>query len=96
MIDPSFARTFFVLLFVMLMMLLADFSRPVVIANLIAWPVAYVLMRGYLSFFTQSTELDIGPFVASLALTVSIAWVAVSAQAIRAALVKPAAILRHE
>jgi putative ABC transport system permease protein len=80
----------------MLTMLLADFSKPVLIANLIAWPLAYVLMRAYLSIFTKSAGLCFEPFVASLVLTLLIAWTAVSAQAVRAALVKPVEVLRYE
>jgi putative ABC transport system permease protein len=79
-----------------LMMLLADLSKPVVVANLIAWPLAYVLMRAYLSIFTHSSGLSVAPFIASLALTLAVAWIAVSAQALRAARTHPVTVLRYE
>jgi len=77
-------------------LLLRDFSTPVIVANLIAWPLAFVAMQGYLSIFTQRVGLTWVPFATSLALTVAIAWLAVSAQAIRAARLKPAGVLRYE
>ena len=71
-------------------LLLTDFSKPVVIANLIAWPMAYFVMNLYLSVFTLRTGLSLTPFLLSLASTMAIAWIAVSAQATRAARMKPA------
>jgi putative ABC transport system permease protein len=77
-------------------LLLTDFSKPVIVANLIAWPLAFITMQLYLSVFTQRTSLSITPFIASLVTTVLIAWVAVAAQATRAARMKPASVLRYE
>jgi putative ABC transport system permease protein len=77
-------------------LLLTDFSKPVLIANLLVWPLAFVAMQAYLSIFTQRVGLSIAPFVASLALTVLIAWIAVAAQATRAARLNPATVLRYE
>lgn len=79
-----------------LTMLFRDFSKPVLLANLIAWPLAYVLMRAYLSIFTQGAGLTLAPFVTSLALTLLVAWIAVSAQVIRASRLNPADVLRYE
>ena len=80
----------------MLTLLLKDFSKPVLIANLIMWPLAFVSMRIYLSIFTQRMELTPAPFVASLLIILAVAWIAVVAQASRAARVKPATVLRYE
>jgi putative ABC transport system permease protein len=77
-------------------LLLIDFSKPVIVANVVAWPLAFVVMQLYLSIFVQRTALSVAPFVASLALTVLIAWLSVAAQATRAAKMNPAAVLRHE
>jgi putative ABC transport system permease protein len=77
-------------------MLLQDFSRPVVIANLVAWPLAFIAMRYYLSVFTYRIDLSLAPFVASFALTVLIACLAVIVQAARAARPSPAIVLRHQ
>jgi ABC-type antimicrobial peptide transport system permease subunit len=40
--------------------------------------------------------LSFVPFVSSIVVTLLIAWLAVAAQTIRAARVKPAAVLRYE
>jgi putative ABC transport system permease protein len=78
------------------LMLLRDFSKPVLIANLIAWPFAFFLGRLYYNMFTHHADISPWPFVLSLAITVAVAWLAVVAQALRAASVKPALVLRAE
>jgi putative ABC transport system permease protein len=77
-------------------MLLRDFSRPVLMANIIAWPFAYLAGQVYINLFTQRAELSAAPYVVSLAITVTIAWLAVGAQAFRAATVKPASVLHMD
>jgi putative ABC transport system permease protein len=77
-------------------MLLRDFSKPVVIANLIAWPLGYIAAQAYLSVFIQRISVTPVPFVASLAIVVAIAWIAVASQAFRAARANPATVLRFE
>jgi putative ABC transport system permease protein len=68
----------------------------VIVANLIAWPLAFVVMQFYLSVFSERTSLSMAPFIASLVTTVLIAWAAVAVQATRAARMNPANILRTE
>jgi putative ABC transport system permease protein len=78
-------------------MLLRDFSRPVVIANLLVWvPAFYVLQKYYLSVFIQRITLTPVPFVLSLAIVVAIACAAVGSQALRASRASPARVLRFE
>jgi putative ABC transport system permease protein len=77
-------------------MLLRDFSKPVLIANLIAWPFAFFAGRMYFNLFTQRATMSPWPFVTSLAITVAVAWLAVGAQASRAAAVKPASVLHAD
>ena len=79
-----------------LRLLLWDFSKPVVIANIIAWPVAFLMAQGYLSLFITRAPLTPVPFLLSLAFTIAIAWGAVANQAIRAARTNPATVLRYE
>ena len=80
----------------MVWMLLRDFSIPVVIANLLAWPLAYLAMRTYLNLYVHRIDLAPAPFVTALVLTVAISWLAISWQAYRAARVNPSAVLRYE
>jgi putative ABC transport system permease protein len=79
-----------------LWMLLANFSKPIVIANLAVWPVAYVILSGYLSLFAIRAGLGAVPFVLSLLIALVVAWIAVAAQAARAARASPALVLRRE
>ncbi len=79
-----------------LRMLIWDFSKPVLIANLIAWPLAFLMARAYLSLFITRAPLTPLPFLISLAATLIIAWGAVANQALRAARVNPARVLRYE
>jgi putative ABC transport system permease protein len=80
----------------MIALLVASFSRPVLIANLIAWPAGYFAARAYLNQFSQSIELTPWPFVLSVAMTLAIAWLAVVGQTLRAARTTPAEALRYE
>jgi putative ABC transport system permease protein len=79
-----------------LWMLLVNFAKPIVIANLAVWPVAYVVMRGYLSLFAVQSRLGWIPFVLSLLIALVVAWLAVVTQAARAARAAPALVLRRE
>ena len=80
----------------MVAMLLAGFFRPVLIANLIAWPAGYFAARAYLNQFSQSIALTAWPFVLSVAITIAVAWFAVVGQTLRAARTTPAEVLRNE
>jgi putative ABC transport system permease protein len=77
-------------------MLLAQFAKPVLIANVIAWPLAYLAAQQYLSVFSVRMALTPLPFVASLAATIVVACAVVGGQALRAARVNPATVLRAE
>ena len=78
------------------MMLLIDFAKPVLIANLIAWPFAWFVGHQYLDKFTLRSEMTVWPFALSLVITVGVAWASVGVQALRAATVKPANVLYAE
>jgi putative ABC transport system permease protein len=77
-------------------MLLAQLSKPIVIANLAAWPAAYAVMYGYLSLFAVRSGLGWMPFLLSLLIALAVAWLAVLAQATRAARMSPGLVLRTE
>jgi putative ABC transport system permease protein len=81
---------------VVVTMLLIDFAKPVLVANLVAWPFAWLVGRQYIEKFTQRSEITIWPFVLSLVITVGVAWASVAFQAMRAASVKPANVLYAE
>jgi len=79
-----------------LRLFLTDFSKPILIANVIAWPLAFIAGRAYLTIFVDRIPLNLTPFLLSLGLTLLIAWLAVATQVLGAARLKPAEILRYE
>ncbi|MEO7689614.1 MAG: ABC transporter permease, partial [Sphingomonas sp.] len=79
-----------------LRLLVWQFSRPVLIANLIAWPIAWWVMRGWLNGFDTRIALTPVPFLAAGLLAMLIAIVTISAHAWRVARTSPIRALRYE
>jgi putative ABC transport system permease protein len=79
-----------------LRLLLVQFLRPVVLANLLAWPLAFVLMRAWLNGFDQQIALSPAYFVLATGLAFLIALSTVTFQALQAARSNPIEALRHE
>ena len=79
-----------------LKLLVGQFMRPVLIANLIAWPLAYVAMQNWLSGFDQKISLNPLYFLAATLLTILIAVGTVAGQAYSVARAEPAKALRDE
>ena len=77
-------------------LLVWQFSRPVLIANLIAWPVAWWLMRDWLNGFETRIALTPIPFAIAGLLAMAIAVATVSGQAMRVARTNPIHALRYE
>jgi len=74
-----------------------EFVKWVVVANLIAWPAAYFLMRNFwLANFAYRTNPGWFIFVAAGVVSILIALLTMSFQVVRAALANPADSLRHE
>ena len=72
------------------------FLKLVLVANLIAWPVAYYLTDIYLQNFAYRASLSLWPFVFAGLLALLIALLTVGTQAFRVAHANPIEILRHE
>ena len=77
-------------------LLVGQFLRPVLIANLFAWPLAFLAMRTWLAGFDDRIALSPLFFVAATLLALAIAVLTVLAQSLRAARSTPAWALRHE
>ncbi|OYQ33605.1 hypothetical protein CHU95_14605 [Niveispirillum lacus] len=77
-------------------LLVWQFSKPVLIANLIAWPVAWYFMDLWLNGFTFRIGLNPLLFVAAGGLALLIAWATVGLHAARVAQAKPVTALRYE
>jgi len=73
-----------------------EFTKWVLVSNVIAWPVAYFIMNKWLQNFAYRTGIGAGIFLASAALTLGIALLTVSYQSIKAAAANPADSLRYE
>ena len=76
--------------------ILWDFSKPVLLANLIAWPVAFYLAREWLAEFTYSIELSAMPFIGAAVLALLVSSFTVGSHAIRVALANPIVALRTD
>ncbi len=77
-------------------LLLKQFSIWVLIANIIAWPLAYYLMNMWLRNFAYHTNIKLWIFPASAALALFIAIFTVVFQAVTAASRNPVNSLRYE
>ncbi|MGZ6186429.1 MAG: ABC transporter permease, partial [Candidatus Binataceae bacterium] len=77
-------------------LLVWDFSKPVMLANLIAWPAAWLLMRDWLNGFQYRITLNPAVFAAAGTVALLVAWVTVAAHAARAARSNPIHALRYE
>ncbi len=73
-----------------------EFVKMVLLANVIAWPVAYFAMNQWLAEFAFRIDLGWWVFALSGAGALLIALVTVCAQAFKAALANPAEALRYE
>jgi putative ABC transport system permease protein len=73
-----------------------EFVFLVLIANAIAWPVAYYVMTRWLQSFAYRISMGIGTFVLAAALAFLVALLTVSFQAVKAALANPVDSLRYE
>jgi putative ABC transport system permease protein len=77
-------------------LLVWQFTRPVIIANLIAWPAAWWVMRDWLNTFDDRIPLGPTPFVAAGALALIIAIGTIAAHAVKVASANPIRALRYE
>ncbi|HKD46302.1 MAG TPA: ABC transporter permease [Rhizomicrobium sp.] len=78
------------------LMLLWQFSMPVLVANLIAWPVAYYYLSHWLEGYAYRIPLSPLYFLAAGAAALVIAWATVYAHAARVARANPVHALRYE
>lgn len=77
-------------------LLVWQFSRPVIIANIIAWPIAWWLMRDWLNGFDQRITLGPVPFLLAAGLALGIAIATVVGHAAKVARANPIHALRYE
>jgi putative ABC transport system permease protein len=73
-----------------------QFSKPVIVANLIAWPVAWWVMRDWLNGFDSRIPLGPTPFIFAGLLALAIALGTIASHAFRVARANPIHALRYE
>ena len=80
------------------MLLTSDFTKLVLLANVIAWPTAYYFMNEWLNRFVYKAPFASWAwlFVASAIAALAVAWLTIALQASRAAASRPVLALRYE
>lgn len=73
-----------------------EFSKPVLAANLVAWPVAWYFAREWLNGFQYRIDLGITYFAVAGLLALMVACLTVAGHAFRTARANPINALRHE
>jgi len=81
---------------VIVWMLFQSTARWVISANLVAWPITYLVVNSWLQSYAYRTRIDPGIFILAAALTLLFTFGTVGWQALKAARTDPAASLRYE
>jgi putative ABC transport system permease protein len=79
-----------------IVLLVKEFTKWVLLAVVIAWPLGYFMMNKWLQNFAYRTSLEFGTFFLAAALALIISIITVIYQAARAAIANPIDSLRYE
>ena len=77
------------------LLLSKDFMKYVLLANVIAWPLAYLAMAQWLQNYAYASEIDFMWFIAGGIVALAIAWLTIGAHALAAAGRNPVNALRQ-
>jgi len=77
-------------------MMSKEFARLVIIANIIAIPVAWYLLKEWLTNYSYTTRLSADIFVYAFLISILIALITVSYQAVKSALKNPVDAIKYE
>jgi putative ABC transport system permease protein len=77
-------------------MLSKEFTTLILVANLLAWPLAYFIMQRWLRSFAYRIDVSVDIFLISGLIATAIALLTISHQSIKAAVSNPANSLRYE
>ena len=78
------------------LLLTRDFAMPVLLANLVAWPLAWWLMHDWLEQFPYRAAFPWSWLALGAAAVLLVAWLTMASTTFRAAMRKPARALRYE
>jgi putative ABC transport system permease protein len=73
-----------------------EFTKWVIISNILAWPIAWIAMNKWLQSFAFKIEQSLLVFLFAGILALFIALLTVGSQALKAAIANPANSLRYE
>ena len=73
-----------------------EFTKWVIISNILAWPIAWIAMNKWLQTFAFKIEMSLLIFLFAGVLALFIALLTVGSQAVKAAIANPADSLRYE
>ncbi len=79
----------------LVLLLVKEFTKWVLIANLIAWPAAYFAMRHWLQNFAYRTDISILLFLSAAGAALVIALLTVSIQSLKSARANPVTALKQ-
>ncbi len=79
-----------------LLILSKEFAVWVLISNIIAWPIAYYIMKNWLENFAFRINIDFAAFIISGVIALIIALLTISLHAVKASLANPVNSLRNE
>ena len=73
-----------------------QYLKPILIANLIAWPIAFVLMQDWLNGFTYRIDMNVMIFIGAGIMSLLIAYTTIAGQIYKLAYIRPIKALREE
>ncbi|NOR14592.1 MAG: FtsX-like permease family protein, partial [Candidatus Aminicenantes bacterium] len=78
------------------LLLSKEFTKWVILANVVAWPLAYYVMNKWLQSFAYRIDVHVWIFLVSGVTALLISLLTVSSKAIKAAIANPVKALRYE
>jgi putative ABC transport system permease protein len=79
-----------------LMLLNKDFIKLVLISNIIAIPIAYILLANWLKPYEYKVDMELWPFLMAITISLTIAVLTVSIQSFKVAKANPVNALKYE
>jgi putative ABC transport system permease protein len=75
---------------------LREYTIVIIIANLIAWPIAYLIANRWLDEYAYRTSMSVMPFIVAGFITFSLTYMLIALQSFRTASANPTGLLRNE
>ena len=80
----------------LLMMVSKETLSLILIANIIAWPIAYFVMQSWLQNFAYRIDLSLSPFILTICTTIALGIMAISYYALKLIRENPVTIFRDK